>query len=312
MYQKMKKDKLSQIDAWSQENREKCDPAVNSLLATHFETQKEFDEAFLQMDLALRKDAQNKNLYERMVWMAYQAKRLNRARELIESALLQHPGDYKIWRSSGLAHLLQGKYPQAIKSLQKSLNSKMDNRITHFLLGYCLLALLENDEDSLDSQSDLLRSTQDEFRKAGEMAYLKRDPDFEEGTNLLNEKSLSGSLQKMGLVLGKIKELQAEPASFSYLALSVLMGQTEIDRNEVEYTIHELKKRSEQNKEYPVIHNHLGLCFLILWRSLFFEAQYQLKLAVEKDAEFQRAKTNLMFLESSEKKISAWIKELRF
>jgi hypothetical protein len=156
-----------------------------------------------------------------------------------------------------------------------------------------------------------LNSIQEHFQKAGEMSFFKGDSDFQEGTNVLNEKFFSGSLLKMGLVLAKIKELQAEPASFSYLALSFLMDEKDIDRDEVEYALHELKKRSEQGKEYPVIHNHLGFCFLIFWQSLLSEAQNQLRLAVEKDAKFQRAKTNLMFLESSEKKISAYVKELR-
>jgi len=174
------------------------------------------------------------------------------------------------------------------------------------------LGLLEKNKNSFDSASELLVSTQDEFQKASDMPFLKENSDFIEGKRLLNEKLFLESLEKMRLVLSKIREVQVEPTSFSNLVLSFLVDQKSVDQDHVEAAISELRKRSEQGKEYPEINNHLGLCFLIFWRNLFLEAESQLRLAVKKDAKFQKAKTNLMFLESSEKRISALIKELRF
>lgn len=312
MNHKMDKQRISLISAWSQKIAENCQSAVNSFLATHFESQEELEKAFSQMVLAIKKDPQNKNLYEKMVWIAHRAQRLDQAKELIESAFSKHPEDYGISRALGLTYLLKREYPLAIKSLEKSLKLKTDEGVTHFLLGYSFLTLLDKNENSPNSGSDLLNSIQDEFHKAGEMSFFKGDSDFREGKEFLNKGILARSLEKMGLALGKIKELQVEPASFSYLALSFLMDDREIDQNQVERTIDDLKKRCEQKKEYPKIDNHLGLCLLIFWRSLLLQAQNQLGLAVKKDAKFQKAKTNLMILENSGKKISMLLQELRF
>ena len=303
---------ISLISAWSQKIAENCQSAVNSFLATHFESQEEFEKAFSEMVLAIEKDPQNKNLYEKMAWIAHRAQRLDRAKELIESAFSKHPEDYRISRALGLTYLLKREYPLAIKSLEKSLKLKTDEGVTHFLLGYSFLTLLDRNESSSDSGSDLLNSIQDEFHKAGEMDFFKDDSDFQEGREFLNKGVLARSLEKMGLVLGKIKELQAEPASFSCLALSFLMDDRDIDQSQVEHTIDELKKRCEQKKKYPKINNHLGICLLIFWRNLLLQAQNQLGLAVKKDAKFQKAKTNLTILENSGKKISTLLQELGF
>lgn len=312
MNHKMNKRRISLISAWSYKIAENCQPAVNSFLATHFETQEEFEKAFSQMVLTIKKDPQNRNLYEKMVWIAHRAQRLDQGKELIESGLSKHPEDYRINRALGLTCLLNSEYPLAIKSLEKSLQLKTDEGVTHFLLGCSFCRLLDKNENPLDSGSDLLNSIQDEFHKAGEMDFFKDDPDFLEGKEYLDKGVFARSLEKMGLALVKIKELQAEPVSFSYLALSFLMDDREIDQNQVEYTIDDLKKRCEQKKKYPKINNHLGLCLLIFWRSLLLHAQNQLGLAVKKDAKFQKAKTNLTILENSGKKISTLLQELRF
>lgn len=308
----MEKEKLAKINEWSQKITKECDPALNSLLATHYESQKNFDETFFQISVALKKDSQNNNLYEKMVWIAHKAEKLDQAEELIGSALSNDPENYKLQRSLGLTCLLKQDYSLAIKNLQKSLKLKEEEGITHFLLGYSFLALLDKNENSFDLGSELFNSTQDAFQWAGETPFLKSDPDFKEGKKFLNEKLFYKSLKKMRVVLKKIKELRSEPVSFSNLALNFLMDAKGVDQNQVESAINELKKRYRQGIEYPEINNHLGLCFLIFWRNLLFEARNQLRLAVEKDTKFQKAKTNLMFLESAEKKISALIKDLKF
>jgi len=250
--------------------------------------------------------------YEKMVWIAYRAEKLDQAKELIQSALSSDSENLMLWRSSGLIHLLKEDYPLAIKNFQRSLKLNVNQKTTHFLLGYSFSGLLEQNKGQFDSESELLSSAQDEFQKASGMPLLKEDSDFKEGMKLLNEKSLSESLGKMELVLKRLKDLQIEPPIFSNLALSFLSDEKKVDQNQVRAVINELEKRSEQGKEYPEINNHLGLCFLIFWRNLFLEAQNHLSLAVKKDAKFQKAKTNLIFLESSEKKISALIRELKF
>lgn len=308
----MEEEKLPKINTWPQKITKDCDSALNSFLATCFESQKSFDEAFFQISLALEKDPQNDFLYEKMVWIAHQAEKLDQAKELIQSALSSGPGNHILWRCSGLIHLLKEDYPLAIKDLQESLKLKEDERITHFLLGCSFLALCEKNRSSFDSGYEPFNSAQDAFEKASEMVFLKDDPDFEEGNRLLNEKLFLKSLEKIRLVLNRSRELQVEPASFASLALSFLMNEKEVDQNQVKSVITDLKKRSEQGKEYPEINNHLGLCFLIFWRSLLFEAKNHLRSAIKRDAKFQNAKTNLMFLESTERKISTLIKELKF
>jgi tetratricopeptide (TPR) repeat protein len=310
--QKTEEGKLSKIDFWSQKTAKDCDSSVNSLLATYFESQQSFDQAFFHISLALEKDPQNRILYEKMVWIAHQVEKLEQAKELTQSALSSEPGNHILWRCSGLIHLLKEDYPLAIKDLQESLKLKEDERITHFLLGCSFLALCEKNRSSFDSEYEPFNSAQDAFEKASEMVFLKEDPDFGEGKRLLDEKLFLKSLEKMRLVLNRARELRVEPASFSSLALSFLMNEKEVDQNQVESVISDLKKRSEQGKEYPEINNHLGLCFLIFWRSLLFEARNQLRSAIKRDAKFQNAKTNLMFLESTERKISTLIEELKF
>jgi len=308
----MQEEKLPKITAWGQKIAKECDSAWNALLATHFESQEDFDEAFVQMNLALEKEPRNNNLYEKMVWIAHPAEKLDQAKELVQSALSNSSGNHMLWRCSGLIQLLKEEYLAAVKDLRESLKLKDDERVTHFLLGFSLLALLEKGNGSFISGSDLLGTAQDELGKASDMPLTKQDPEFEQGMKLLNEKLFSRALEKMRSVLNGIRQLQVEPASFSYLALDFLMDEKKVEQNEVESTINELRERAEQGKEYPEINNHLGLCFLIFWRNLVFEAKNQLRLAVEKDAKFQKAKTNLMFLDSSERRISALMKELRF
>jgi len=308
----MQKEKISQIRVWSEKNSRTCDSSLNSLLATFFENLRKFHEAFSQMDLALAKNPQNGNLYQKIVWIAYQAKRLDEAEELLQSSSARHPEDYRISRAAGLAQLLKGENALAVKNLQKSLELKKDEEVTHFLLGYSLLGLAEKNMRNTDSGSDPLGSIQDELQKAGEMPFFKEDSDFQEGKELLNKGGFPRSLDKMELVLRRVRELQVEPASFSCLALSFVADEDGIDQNEVDCTIAELKKKCEQGKEYPEINNHLGLCFLILWRSLFSQAQNQLGLAVKKDAKFQKARTNLEIVQSSDRRISALVKELKF
>jgi hypothetical protein len=312
MDDEMENVKLPKIKAWSQKIAKECDPALNSLLAAHFEFQKDFNEAFSQISLAINKEPQNKSLYEKMVWIAEKAGKLDQAKELIQSTLSNKPENYALWRSLGLTYLLKEDYTSATKNLQMSLKFKEDERTTHFLLGYSFLAALEKEKNDNDSRTQLSNSALNEFQKAGELTLLKKDSDFEEGKRFLNENLFSRSLEKMEVVLYKIKYLHMEPASFSYLALNFLMDGKEVKQNQVKSVVSELKKRSEQGKEYPEINNHLGLCYLIFWRDLIFNAQNQLRLAVKKDAKFQKAKTNLMFLESTEKKISALLKELKF
>ena len=308
----MHKSKISQIKFWCQKNSASCDSALNSLLATFFESLEEFDEALSQMNLAMAKSPQNGNLCEKMVWMACQAGRLGEVEQSLQSSSEKRPKDYRISRALGVASLLKGESSLAVRSLQKSLESKKDEEVTHFLLGYSLLGLAEKNMRNSDSGSDLLDSIRDEFQRAGEMPFFKEDSDFQEGKEFVNKGDFPRSLDKMELVLGKIRELQVEPASFSNLALSFLADQEGIDQDELNCTIAELKKRCEQGKEYPQINNHLGLCFLILWKSLFFQTQSQLGLAVKKDAKFQKARSNLEIVRSSDRRISALVRELRF
>ncbi len=312
MHPEMEKDKLLKMDVWYQKIKQECDPALNSLLAVHFESQNNYEEAFSQMALAVEKDALRKNLCQKLVWVAQQAEKLDQARELIESLLLRNTENTVLRRGLGLAYLLQREYPVAIKNLQASLKFNQKDKLTHFLLGCSFLGLLERSKGDIDSQSELLDSALKEFQKLKDMPFFQKDTDFQEGIKYLIEKSYSKSLEKMESVLQKVKELEVEPLSFSHLALSFLMDEREVDQNQLDSALEDLKERHKQGKEYPGINNHLGICFLIFWRRLLLEAQNQLRLAVDKDAKFQKAKTNLIFLESSEKKNSPPIKDLRF
>ena len=308
----MEEDKFSNINDWSKKIKQGCDPAINSFLAVHFESQNDFEEAFSQIALAIEKDTQNKNFYQKLIWIAQKTENLNRAKELIESILTKNQENDLLRRSLGLAYLLERNYPLAIKNLEASLRLNEKEKTTHFLLGCSFLGLLEKSKDDLNSQSKLLESALEEFRKSEKLPFLYGDSDFQDGMRYLKEKSFSKSWDKMKLALQKIRELQVEPFSFSHLVLNFLIDNREIDQNQLEATIGELKLRYEQGENYPQINNHLGLCFLIFWRKLISEAINQLKLAVEKDAKFQKAKTNLIFLESSEKRISTLLKDLKF
>ena len=300
------------MNEWSQQIKQGCNSVINSLLAVYFESQNDYQEAFSQMVLAIEKDTQNKNLYQKLVWISQGADKLNQAQDLIQSALSSNPDNEVLQRSIGLAYLLEKNYPLAIKNLQASLRPNEKEEITHFLLGCSFLGLLEKSEDDLNSQTELLESALDEFRKSEKLPFLYGDTDFQDGMRYLKEKSFSKSQDKMESVVQRIKELHIEPLSFSHLALGFLMDDRGVDQNQLDTAIGELKQRYEQGKEYPEINNHLGLCFLIFWRKLILEAENQLKLAVEKDAKFQKAKTNLIFLKSSEKRISALLKDLKF
>lgn len=308
----MEKDKFLKINAWSQKIKEGCNSALNSLLAVHFESQNDYEEAFSQIALAVKKDSQNKNLYQKLVWISQGTEKLNQAKKLIESALSKTPENDVLRKSLGLAYILQGEYLFAIKNLRISLKFNEKEKITHFLLGYCFLALLEGNSNFSGSDCNLFNSAQEEFQKSENLPFFQGDSDFREGKRYLNERYFSKSLVKMESVLQRIKELQVEPVSFCYLALSFLMDEKEVDQNQLDSVMEELRERSGQGKRYPEIHNHMGLCFLIFWRKLLLEAQNQLRLAVEKDVKFQKAKTNLIFVESLEKKNSPLIKDLRF
>jgi tetratricopeptide (TPR) repeat protein len=308
----MEEDKFSNIDDWSKKIKGGCDPAINSLLAVHFESQNDFEVAFAQIALAIEKDPQNKNYYQKLVWMSQSADKLKQAQELIESTLAKNQENDVLRRSLGLAYLLERNYQLAIKNLEASLRLNEKEKTTHFLLGCSFLGLLEKSKDDLSSQSELLESALQEFQKSEKLPVFEGDSDFQEGMRYLEEKSFSKSWDKMESVLQRIKELQVEPLSFSHLALSFLMDVRGVDQYHLDTAIDELKERYEQGKNYPQINNHLGLCFLIFWRKLISEAINQLRLAVEKDARFQKAKTNLIFLESAEKRISALLKDLKF
>lgn len=308
----MEENKFSNINDWSKKIKEVCDPSINSHLAVHFESQNDYEEALSQIVLAIEKDPQNKNYYQKLVWISQSAEKLNQAQELIESTLAKNQENDVLRRSLGMAYLLDKNYAQATKNLQASLRLNEKEKTTHFLLGCSFLGLLEKSKDDLNSQSELLESALEEFRISEELPFFNGDSDFQDAMRYLKEKSFSKSWDKMELVIERIKELQVEPLSFSQLNLSFLMDNRGIDQNQLDSAIGELKQRHKQGKEYPQINNHLGLCFLIFWRKLLLEAQNQLKLAVEKDAKFQKAKINLIFLESTEEKISTLLKNLKF
>ena len=312
MIHNMEKDSFSKINAWSQKIREGCNSALNSLLAVHFENQNNYDEAFSQIALAVKKDPQSKNLYNKLVWISQSTEKLNQAKKLIESAISKAPENDVLRRSLGLVYILQGEYLFAIKNLRISLKFNQKEQVTHFLLGYCFLALLEGNSKFSGSDCNLLNSAQEEFQRSEDLPFFQGDSDFREGKRYLNEKSFSMALSKMESALQRIKELQVEPASFCRLALSFLMDENEVEQDLLESVMEDLRERSGQGKGYPEINNHMGLCFLIFWRKLLLEAKSQLRLAVEKDVKFQKAKTNLIFVESLEKKNSPLMKDLRF
>ncbi|OQX60448.1 hypothetical protein B5M50_00980 [candidate division KSB1 bacterium 4484_219] len=201
----------------------------------------------------------------------------------------------------GLAYLRSGNYAEAIHEVEEAICINENYSEAHFTLGLIYLTSIVKapQEDSLLPLSVREKKALFHLRKSIDLNPHLESSDYRQALKEFQNSNFSQSLDLLNRCHQNGIEFESLYEHEFYL--NFMFGGKSKDERSINDYIYKLQEQMKKYSNYPDLHNHLGVAYLIQCRNLFLKALQEFRQALKINPRYKQAQKNLKLAENEGK-----------